>query len=100
MNKNHPFFHVAIIFYYCFGDDDDVAVLIAVPNVGPVVEVNGKAGRNHVELIWNEIAPSDRRGFITNYTIYYRHGDDVYSKSPPEVLTAYLTVCFSALVEH
>lgn len=80
--------HWFILTLFCvWGDDDDsddVAVLLAVPAVGPVVQVNGKAGRNHVELFWNEIDPSDRRGFITNYTIYYRDGSDVYSKSLSE----------------
>lgn len=74
-------------------DDVDVAVLLAVPSMGPVVEVNGKAGRNQVELVWNEIAPSDRRGFITNYTIYYTNGNNVLSKCPSEVFTAYSPLC-------
>ncbi|XP_071323141.1 interleukin-6 receptor subunit beta isoform X2 [Trachinotus anak] len=42
-----------------------------VPLKGPTVSLNGKPGHNHAELVWMEIPQDERRGFITNYTIFY-----------------------------
>lgn len=55
----------------------DVAVVVAAPLKGPVVSVNGK--RNEAELMWEEIPQRSRRGFITNYTIFYTSGTKLHS---------------------
>lgn len=60
-----------------------------VPSKGPVVEVSGKPGRNQVDLVWNEMSLSERRGFITNYTIYYTNGTNVYNVTVPGNITSY-----------
>lgn len=57
----------------------DVAVVVAAPSIGPVVFVNGKPGRNKAELVWKEIPQRSRRGFITNYTIFYTSGTEIHS---------------------
>lgn len=57
----------------------DVAVVFAVPSNGPGVFVNGVPGRNEVELVWTEIPQRSRRGFITNYTIFYASGTKIHS---------------------
>lgn len=57
----------------------DVAVVFAVPSEGPVVVVKGIPGRNEVELVWEEISQGKRRGFITNYTIFYTSGTKIHS---------------------
>ncbi|XP_040915604.1 interleukin-6 receptor subunit beta [Toxotes jaculatrix] len=49
-----------------------------VPEEGPSVNLMHKPGRNEVELSWTEIPQNKRRGFITNYTIFYK-------KSPTEI---------------
>lgn len=49
----------------------DVVVVVAAPLEAPSVRVNGKPGCNEAKLGWNEIPQNRRRGFITNYTIFY-----------------------------
>ncbi|XP_077593278.1 interleukin-6 receptor subunit beta isoform X2 [Stigmatopora nigra] len=44
------------------------------PIAGPSVGLKDKADRNGAEITWNEIPPHERRGFITNYTIFYSNG--------------------------
>uniref|UniRef100_H3CHP3 Fibronectin type-III domain-containing protein n=1 Tax=Tetraodon nigroviridis TaxID=99883 RepID=H3CHP3_TETNG len=44
------------------------------PLEGPAVAVKDKPGHNEVELVWTEIPAHQRRGFITNYTIFYSSG--------------------------
>ncbi|KAG7240884.1 hypothetical protein INR49_023458 [Caranx melampygus] len=43
-----------------------------VPKEAPPVNVDGKVGRKHAELTWKPLPPDIIRGFITNYTIFYR----------------------------
>lgn len=57
----------------------DVAVVVAVPLEGPAVRLNSKPGRNEAELVWKEIPKDHRRGFITNYTIFYTNGTGLHS---------------------
>lgn len=57
----------------------DVAVVVTAPSEGPVVRLNGKPGRNEAELVWTEIPQAHRRGFITNYTIFYTSGTELHS---------------------
>ena len=56
----------------------DVAIVVAVPSEGPAVRVNGLAGCDSAELIWNQIPQHSRNGFITNYTIYYTSGTELH----------------------
>lgn len=57
----------------------DYAVLFAVPLKGPGVKLSGQPGHNGVVLVWEEIPEASRRGFITNYTIFYQSGTTVHS---------------------
>lgn len=63
-----------------------LAVLLAAPSKGPVISDKSKVGRNQVDLVWTEIPLNSRRGFITNYIIYYTKGTEVHSKYFPEVI--------------
>uniref|UniRef100_A0A3P9K601 Fibronectin type-III domain-containing protein n=1 Tax=Oryzias latipes TaxID=8090 RepID=A0A3P9K601_ORYLA len=47
------------------------------PLRGPTVKLNGKPGHNEAELAWEEIPLRDRRGFITNYTVFYKLGEEI-----------------------
>lgn len=57
----------------------DITVLVAAPSKGPTVE-NRETGCNEAVLVWEEISLNSRRGFITNYTIYYTNGNEVHSE--------------------
>nr|XP_061800433.1 interleukin-6 receptor subunit beta-like [Nerophis lumbriciformis] len=61
------------------------------PLAGPSVRLNGKPGRNKAELMWNEIPPETRRGFITNYTIFYSSGTEQAITVPASVNSYVLT---------
>ncbi|XP_062899018.1 interleukin-6 receptor subunit beta-like isoform X2 [Mobula hypostoma] len=41
------------------------------PINGPSVHLK-HVGKNEVEIVWSEVPVNERRGFITNYTIFYR----------------------------
>ncbi|KAF3702414.1 Interleukin-6 receptor subunit beta [Channa argus] len=47
------------------------------PLEGPSVRLKGKPGHNKAELVWTHIPAHRRRGFITNYTIYYTNGTKI-----------------------
>ncbi|XP_078811759.1 interleukin-6 receptor subunit beta isoform X3 [Oryzias latipes] len=47
------------------------------PLRGPTLKLNGKPGHNEAELVWEEIPLRDRRGFITNYTVFYKLGEEI-----------------------
>lgn len=47
-----------------------------VPSQGPIVNLSGDPGCYTAKLEWDEIPLIKRRGFITNYTIYYRSGTE------------------------
>ncbi|XP_042364875.1 interleukin-6 receptor subunit beta isoform X2 [Plectropomus leopardus] len=53
------------------------------PLEAPTIRLNGKAGRNEVELVWNDIPLQKRRGFITNYTIFYRSENGAHEVTVP-----------------
>ncbi|XP_054468125.1 interleukin-6 receptor subunit beta [Anoplopoma fimbria] len=53
------------------------------PLEAPAVRLSGKPGRNEAELVWNEIRQSNRRGFITNYTIFYTSGTVIHQITVP-----------------
>lgn len=57
----------------------NLAVVVAAPLEGPTVRLNGKPGRNEAGLVWREIPQQRRQGFITNYTIFYTSGTQIYS---------------------
>ncbi|XP_070780772.1 interleukin-6 receptor subunit beta isoform X2 [Enoplosus armatus] len=59
------------------------------PLDGPAVRLNGKPGRTEAELVWKEIPQSRRRGFITNYTIFYTNGTEVHDVTVPGNITSY-----------
>ncbi|XP_076614162.1 interleukin-6 receptor subunit beta [Chaetodon auriga] len=59
------------------------------PLEGPAVRLNGKPGRNEAELVWTEIPLHNRRGFITNYTIFYTSGTEIHKKTVPANVTSY-----------
>ncbi|XP_067889406.1 interleukin-6 receptor subunit beta isoform X2 [Heterodontus francisci] len=44
------------------------------PVNGPLVHLK-HVGKKEVELMWNEIPVNEQRGFITNYTIFYKSGN-------------------------
>ncbi|XP_073730027.1 interleukin-6 receptor subunit beta [Misgurnus anguillicaudatus] len=44
------------------------------PEKGPSAKVD-KSKKTSAEVTWNEIPLDERRGFITNYTIYYKTGN-------------------------
>ncbi|XP_078405722.1 interleukin-6 receptor subunit beta isoform X2 [Cetorhinus maximus] len=44
------------------------------PENGPIVHLK-HVGKNEVELMWNEIPVKEQRGFVTNYTIFYKSGN-------------------------
>lgn len=58
---------------------DDVAVVVTAPLEGPNVKLVGKPGRNNAKLTWTVIPLDRRRGFITNYTIFYTSGTETHS---------------------
>nr|XP_046231089.1 interleukin-6 receptor subunit beta isoform X2 [Scatophagus argus] len=59
------------------------------PLEGPAVRLNGKPGRNEAELVWKEIPKDRRRGFITNYTIFYASGTNLHEITVPANTTSY-----------
>lgn len=61
----------------------------AAPAEAPSVRLNGKPGRNEVELVWTEIPQHSRRGFITNYTIFYTSGTEIHDITVPANTTSY-----------
>ncbi|XP_058472693.1 interleukin-6 receptor subunit beta [Solea solea] len=62
------------------------------PLQGPVVSLNNKPQRNEAELVWTEIPPDRRQGFITGYTIFYSSGRETLTVVvPPNVTTYKLT---------
>uniref|UniRef100_A0A8P4GFX2 Fibronectin type-III domain-containing protein n=1 Tax=Dicentrarchus labrax TaxID=13489 RepID=A0A8P4GFX2_DICLA len=60
-----------------------------VPLIGPAVKLKGKPGCNEAELVWNEIPQHSRRGFITNYTIFYTSGTKTHNITVPANTTSY-----------
>ncbi|XP_077099435.1 interleukin-6 receptor subunit beta isoform X2 [Siphateles boraxobius] len=50
------------------------------PEKGPTVTVT-KSKKNSAELTWEEIPLDSQRGFITNYTIFYRAGNTEHWQS-------------------
>ncbi|XP_034047396.1 interleukin-6 receptor subunit beta isoform X2 [Thalassophryne amazonica] len=59
------------------------------PLEGPSVRLNGKAGPSEAELVWNEIPRDKQRGFITNYTIFYSSGTNLYNETVPAKTYSY-----------
>lgn len=79
-----------------------VALVFAAPLDGPIVTVKDKPGHDEAELVWKEIPAHRRRGFITNYTIFYSGGSNLYSTYPTLASRTYacprgarlIVVCF------
>ncbi|XP_041666276.1 interleukin-6 receptor subunit beta-like [Cheilinus undulatus] len=55
----------------------DVYLKQRAPSVAPTVNLVGVPGRNKAHLRWTEVSPEDRGGFITNYTVYYKTGEEL-----------------------
>ncbi|XP_065821597.1 interleukin-6 receptor subunit beta isoform X2 [Labrus bergylta] len=53
------------------------------PSEAPSVSLVGVPGRNEANLVWTEVLPERRQGFITNYTVYYRTGTEVKAVTVP-----------------
>ncbi|KAM8871474.1 interleukin-6 receptor subunit beta isoform 2-T3 [Synchiropus picturatus] len=62
-----------------------------VPQEGSAVELKGQPGRNEAHLVWTEIPPEKRRGFITNYTVIYstESGSEIHNITVPGNVTSY-----------
>nr|XP_057915865.1 interleukin-6 receptor subunit beta isoform X2 [Doryrhamphus excisus] len=59
------------------------------PLEAPSVRLKDKPGRNEAELVWNEIPPNKRRGFIIDYTIFYSSGNELHEINVPANVTSY-----------
>ncbi|XP_027132382.1 interleukin-6 receptor subunit beta [Larimichthys crocea] len=59
-----------------------------VPSDGPTITLIAK-GSNDAELAWTEIPLHSRRGFITNYTIFYTSGTETRAITVPANVTSY-----------
>ncbi|KAA8584712.1 hypothetical protein FQN60_008497 [Etheostoma spectabile] len=62
---------------------------IKAPSERPVVRLQDKPGRNQALLVWTEIPQGSRRGFITNYTIFYTSGSETHEITVPANTTSY-----------
>ncbi|XP_072227402.1 interleukin-6 receptor subunit beta isoform X1 [Leuresthes tenuis] len=60
------------------------------PLQGPSVELNGYPGHDVAEVMWKEIPRKIRRGFITEYKIFYTNGTKIQVVTVP----ANTTSCF------
>uniref|UniRef100_A0A665T640 Fibronectin type-III domain-containing protein n=1 Tax=Echeneis naucrates TaxID=173247 RepID=A0A665T640_ECHNA len=69
------------------------------PLKGPDVRLNGKPGRTHAELVWTEISARERRGFITNYTIFYS-SDTKHTVVVPANTTSYTLTSLSGNTKY
>uniref|UniRef100_A0A3Q3VWU5 Fibronectin type-III domain-containing protein n=1 Tax=Mola mola TaxID=94237 RepID=A0A3Q3VWU5_MOLML len=67
----------------------------AAPSEGPFLNVNGKPGCTEAELVWSEIPELSRRGFITNYTLFYTNGTKVHNITVPGNITSYTLTSLS-----
>ncbi|XP_069025170.1 interleukin-6 receptor subunit beta [Embiotoca jacksoni] len=59
------------------------------PLHAPTIRLKGNPGHNEAELVWEEIPQSSRRGFITNYTIFYSSGAEMHMITVPANATSY-----------
>ncbi|XP_068191242.1 interleukin-6 receptor subunit beta [Antennarius striatus] len=65
------------------------------PLEGPVVKLDGRAERNRAKLLWKEIPQSKRRGFITNYIVFYTNGTKTHAVTVPANTTSYTLTSLS-----
>uniref|UniRef100_A0A3B4ZST1 Interleukin-6 receptor subunit beta-like n=1 Tax=Stegastes partitus TaxID=144197 RepID=A0A3B4ZST1_9TELE len=72
----------------------------AAPERGPPVRLSGSPGRNDAKLIWEEIPQHQRRGFITNYTIFYTSGGETHVITVPANTTSYTLTSLSANTKY
>ncbi|XP_023142060.2 interleukin-6 receptor subunit beta isoform X2 [Amphiprion ocellaris] len=70
------------------------------PVRGPTVKLNGNPGRNEAKLTWEEIPQHSRRGFITNYTIFYTSGAEIHAITVPANTTSYTLTSLSANTKY
>uniref|UniRef100_A0A8C3AUW8 Fibronectin type-III domain-containing protein n=1 Tax=Cyclopterus lumpus TaxID=8103 RepID=A0A8C3AUW8_CYCLU len=59
------------------------------PLEAPAVRLNGKPGHDEAELVWKELPQRRRRGFITNYTIFYTSATKKQKITVPADTTSY-----------
>ncbi|XP_068430392.1 interleukin-6 receptor subunit beta [Clinocottus analis] len=60
------------------------------PLEAPTLRLNGKPGHNEAELVWKELPERSRRGFITNYTIFYAGGNKTDNITVTADTTSYI----------
>ncbi|KAM8828071.1 interleukin-6 receptor subunit beta isoform 2-T2 [Spinachia spinachia] len=53
------------------------------PLEAPDVRLKGKPGHNEAELVWMEVPQTRLRGFITNYTVFYKGGTETREITVP-----------------
>uniref|UniRef100_A0A1A8LW11 Interleukin 6 signal transducer n=1 Tax=Nothobranchius pienaari TaxID=704102 RepID=A0A1A8LW11_9TELE len=58
------------------------------PLEGPSIN-KSYTGYDHAELVWDAIPLHQRRGFITNYTIFYKSGKNTHAITLPPNSTSY-----------
>ncbi|KAL6097387.1 il6st [Pungitius sinensis] len=59
------------------------------PSKAPDVGLKGKPGHNEAELVWSKVPQRSLRGFITNYTIFYKSGTEIWEITVPANTTSY-----------
>ncbi|TDH01717.1 hypothetical protein EPR50_G00165540 [Perca flavescens] len=69
------------------------------PLEAPIVRLH-KAGRNQATLNWTEISRGSRRGFITNYTIFYTSGTEVHNITVPANTASYTLTSLSGNTKY
>uniref|UniRef100_A0A3Q1I5R0 Fibronectin type-III domain-containing protein n=1 Tax=Anabas testudineus TaxID=64144 RepID=A0A3Q1I5R0_ANATE len=70
------------------------------PLEGPNVKLVGKPGRNNAKLTWTVIPLDRRRGFITNYTIFYTSGTETHNITVPGNITSYTLTSLSSNTKY
>ncbi len=70
----------------------DVGFVVAAPLEGPAISLNVRPRRNEATLEWTEIPQRNRRGFITNYTIFYTQGTQTYGMTLPMQISLLATI--------
>ncbi|CAN9504688.1 unnamed protein product [Ophioblennius macclurei] len=70
------------------------------PTQAPEAILQGDPGRNDARLTWNQVLDPYRRGFITNYTLFYGDGAHVDYISMPGTATTYRLRSLSANTKY
>ncbi|XP_029025634.1 interleukin-6 receptor subunit beta [Betta splendens] len=70
------------------------------PLEGPAVRLMGKPTPNKVVLEWNQIPLNHRRGFITNYTIFYSSRAETHNITVPADVYSYTLMSLSSNTKY